>query len=97
MKSEGPVARDIRARLAVAFAPSDLVIEDDSDRHAGHHHEGGIDGQAGGETHMNVRIVADAFSGMTRLQRQRAVNTCLAELLKGPVHALSIKALAPDE
>ena len=95
--SEGPVAASIRAKLQAAFAPEDLVIEDDSARHAGHHHEGGVDGRDGGESHFNVRIVSEAFRGKSRLERQRAVNACLAEELTGPVHALSIQALAPGE
>ena len=95
--SEGPVSASIRATLQAAFAPQDLVIEDDSARHAGHHHEGGVDGRDGGESHFNVRIVSEAFRGKSRLERQRAVNACLAEELTGPVHALSIQALAPGE
>ena len=97
MNSEGPVTRDIRARLQAVFAPVELVIEDDSARHAGHHHEGGIDGRPGGETHINVRIVSEAFTGLSRIERQRAVNACLAEALAGPVHALSVKAVTPAE
>lgn len=95
--SEGPVAASIRAKLQAAFAPVELVIEDDSARHAGHHHEGGVDGRAGGESHFNVRIVSAAFEGRSRLERQRAVNACLADELAGPVHALSVRALAPGE
>lgn len=95
--SEGPVARDIRAKLETAFAPAELTIEDDSARHSGHHHEGGVDGRPGGESHFNVRIVSTAFAGLSRIERQRAVNRCLQTELSGPVHALSIKALAPDE
>lgn len=95
--SEGPVARVIRAKLEAAFDPIELTIEDDSARHAGHHHEGGVDGRAGGESHFNVRIVSDAFEGQSRIDRQRAVNACLKAELSGPVHALSIKALAPSE
>ena len=97
MKSEGPVARGIRAKLEAAFQPVELVIEDDSARHAGHHHEGGVDGRDGGESHFNVRIVSAAFSGQPRIARQRAVNACLKSELAGPVHALSIRALAPGE
>ena len=95
--SEGPVAASIRAKLQAAFEPLELAVEDDSARHAGHHHEGGVDGRAGGESHFNVRIVSAAFEGRSRLERQRAVNACLAKELAGPVHALSIKALAPGE
>ncbi len=93
--SEGPVARGIRAKLEAAFAPSELVIEDDSARHAGHHHEGGVDAREGGESHFNLRIVSATFAGMGRVERQRAINNCLKEELAGPVHALSIRADVP--
>ena len=95
--SEGPVSASLRAKRQAAFAPQDLVIEDDSARHAGHHHEGGVDGRDGGESHFNVTVVSAAFAGQGRVQRQRAVNALLREELAGPVHALSIRALTPDE
>ena len=97
MDSEGPVARDIRARLQAAFAPVDLVIEDDPARHAGHPHEGGIDDRPGGETHINVRIVSEAFTGLSRLQRQRAVNACLAEALEHLAAAGRLSSTAPRD
>ena len=93
----GPVARAMRDKLITAFAPARLEIEDDSGRHAGHHRHGGIDAHEGGETHFNVTLVSAAFSGMSRVQRQRAVNACLKDELAGTVHALSIRALAPEE
>lgn len=88
----GQVAETLRRKLEAAFAPAHLVIEDDSARHAGH-----AGARPGGETHFNVVIAAAAFDGMARLQRQRAVYAALAEELAGPVHALSVKALAPGE
>lgn len=91
---EGPVATIIRRKLTEAFQPERLEIEDDSGRHSGHHHEGGMDGQAGGESHFNLTIVASVFTGLTRLERQRAINDVLRDELAGPVHALSIRALA---
>ena len=42
-------------------------------------------------------IVAEAFQGASRVQRQRSVYQALAEEMAGPVHALSLKALAPGE
>ena len=51
----------------------------------------------GGESHFNVVIVAGAFKGRSRIQRQRDVYTVLSEELAGPVHALSLKAFAPGE
>jgi BolA protein len=95
--SEGPVAAIIREKLTEGLAPRRLEIEDDSWRHAGHHHDGGMDATPGGESHFNLVIVSDAFQGLSRLARQRAVNALLKEELAGPIHALSIKALTPQE
>jgi len=94
---EGPIATIIRRKLTAALAPTRLEIEDDSARHAGHHHEGGMDARPDGESHFNLMVVAAAFAGQGRVQRQRTVNALLAEELAGPVHALSIRALTPDE
>lgn len=95
--SEGPVAAIIREKLTAALSPQRLELEDDSWRHAGHHHEGGMDAKPGGESHFNLVIVSDHFQGQNRVARQRAVNALLRQELAGPVHALSIRALTPDE
>lgn len=95
--ADGPIAHRIRTKLTQALAPSLIELEDDSHRHAGHHHEGGMDAKPGGESHFNLRIVAEAFDGQSRVQRQRTVNALLADELSGPVHALSIRALTPAE
>ena len=87
----GVVTEAIRDKLTKAFAPVELAVTDESWRHAGH--AGAGDGS--GETHFDVRIVSQAFAGMNRVARQRAVNDALREELAGPVHALSIKAEAP--
>lgn len=94
---EGPIASIIRKKLTSGLTPVRLEIEDDSGRHAGHHHEGGMDGKPGGESHFNVTVVSAAFEGQGRVQRQRAVNDLLRDELAGPVHALSIRALTPAE
>ena len=82
----------IRAKLEAAFSPTRLDIVYDSDRHHGHagHREGG-------ESHFNLVIESAAFTGVGRVERQRQINRALAEELAGPVHALSIKAMAPGE
>ena len=46
---------------------------------------------------MTGYVSSAAFAGQGRVQRQRAVNALLREELAGPVHALSIRALTPDE
>jgi BolA protein len=88
----GRVAQAIRDKLTEAFQPERLEVVDDSARHAGHR-----GAPEGGESHFNVVIVAEAFKGQGRVQRQRAVHTALSEELAGPLHALSIKAFAPGE
>lgn len=95
--NEGPVATIIRRKLTEALSPERIELIDDSARHAGHHHEGGIDGRPGGESHFNLTVVAAAFEGQPRVMRQRAVTAVLREELAGPVHALSIKAVTPAE
>lgn len=95
--AEGPIATIIRNKLMAALAPTRLEIEDDSARHAGHHHEGGMDAKPGGESHFNITIVSSTFEGQTRVVRQRTINALLAAELAGPVHALSIRAMTPAE
>jgi BolA protein len=87
-----PVADTIRRKLTDRFAPARLEIEDDSHRHAGH--EGA---RSGGETHFSVTIVSAAFSGQSRVARQRLVYQTLAEELATRVHALSLTTLTPGE
>jgi BolA protein len=88
----GRVTQAIRDKLTAAFQPDRLEVIDDSARHAGH-----AGSREGGESHFNVVIVAEAFKGQGRIQRQRAIYSALSEELAGPVHALSVKAFAPDE
>ena len=86
----GQVAQSIHRKLTEALSPQRLEVVDDSARHAGH-----AGARAGGESHFNVVIVSAAFEGLSRVQR--GVHAALAEELAGPIHALSIKALAPGE
>lgn len=86
------VAERIESKLREALAPSRLSIVDESAKHAGH-----VGARPEGETHFQVEIVADAFAGLNRVARQRRVYEILAAELAGPVHALSLRALAPDE
>jgi BolA family transcriptional regulator, general stress-responsive regulator len=88
----GEIADSLRRKLTTAFAPERLEVDDDSARHSGH-----AGARQGGESHFNVTIEAAAFAGVSRVQRQRMVYAAVAEELAGPVHALSVKALAPGE
>ena len=90
------VADSIRDKLNAAFAPSLLVVHDDSANHAGHAGATRDDGSQG-ETHFAVRLVSEKFTGLSRVERQRRVYAALAQELSGPVHALSVTALGPGE
>lgn len=92
MPQETPIADQMRAKLEAAFAPQALVITDESAKHAGH---AGAHPQ--GESHFAVTIVAAAFNGKSRLERQRMVNAVLAEDLLERIHALRLTVNGIDE
>jgi BolA protein len=89
-------AMTVRDRLMTIFAaalrPSSLEVIDESHQHAGH-----AGWRPGGETHMRVRVVSEAFAGKSRLDRHRMVNELAAAELHGGLHALAIEASAPNE
>jgi BolA protein len=82
----------ITKKLTAAFEPESLDVVDESHQHAGH-----AGHRPGGETHFRVTIVAQAFTGKSRLERHRMVNETLSSELAGGVHALAIHASAPGE
>lgn len=85
-------ASRLRTILEAEFAPDFLDIQDDSALHAGH---GGA--QPGGETHYSVTLVSPRFSGLSRMQRSRAVHEALADELANGLHALSLRLRAPQD
>ena len=82
----------IEQRLRAGLAPLRLEIVDESARHAGH---AGARESGGG--HFAVTIVSAAFAGQSLLARHRLVYDALGEVLRREIHALSIRALSPDE
>ena len=82
----------IEQTLRDSFAPTDLVVNDDSAMHAGH-----SGAAAGGETHYQVTMVSPAFTGQSRVARSRAVHDALAAEFKTGLHALSLRLRAPGE
>ena len=80
----------IRIALQSALSPSQLLVTDDSHKHAGH--AGARDGRG----HFHVQIVSEAFYGMSPLARHRAIYAALGQMMETDIHALSIQATAPD-
>ena len=83
----------IESKLTDAFQPERMSVINESHLHAGH--QPGFNGQ--GESHMRVRIVSKAFSGMSRVDRHRAINTLLKPELDAGLHALAVEPAAPGE
>lgn len=79
----------IRDLLTEAFAPVELDITDDSQKHAGH-----AGAAPGGETHYTVRITSAAFEGLSRVQTQRTIMMVLQSEFDSGLHALALHAKA---
>jgi BolA protein len=90
--STGPIATEMLRRLNSALSPSRIELVDDSEQHRGH---GGYNPE--GESHFSLSIESPAFTGKSRVERQRMVHKALGDLLHERVHALSIRARAPGE
>ena len=84
------IADIIREKLSEGLSPTNLVIDDDSHRHAGH-----SGARPGGESHFNVAVESAAFVGLRPVERQRLVYRLLAVELAGPIHALSLTLTTP--
>lgn len=80
----------IKQRLLI-LEPQYLQLQDDSHLHVGH------TGNSNHGRHYTLTLVSAQFIGQTRLNRQRMIKTALADLFNHDIHALSIKAMAPDE
>jgi BolA protein len=79
----------MREKLA-ALDPLRIEIVDDSAKHAGH-----AGAKEGG--HYRLTIVSPRFSGCGTMQRHRLIYEALGPMMRGEIHALSIKALTPEE
>lgn len=81
---------DVMREKLAALEPQRLEILDDSAKHAGH-----AGAKEGG--HFRLTIVSPRFSGCATMQRHRLIYGALGPMMRGEIHALSIKALAPEE
>lgn len=81
----------IRAALESSLAPESLELVDESHLHAGH------PGARAGGGHYDLTIVAACFRDKNAVERHRLVYAALAAEMGPEIHALSIKAYAPDE
>ena len=80
----------IREKLAV-LEPQTLELLDESGMHAGH------PGASAGGSHFRLAIVSPLFQGKEMRERHRMIYAALGPLMHREIHALAIRALAPDE
>jgi BolA protein len=81
---------EMRQRLAV-LSPLSTEILDESGRHVGH------EGAKGGGGHYQLLLVSARFRGVSLPARHRMVYDALGSMMQTAIHALSIKALTPEE
>jgi BolA family transcriptional regulator, general stress-responsive regulator len=84
-------AEKIQSAITEALKPEHLELVDQSHHHAGH--AGARDGRG----HFDVLLVSADFRGKLPLARHRMVYAAVAGLMETDIHALSIKAMTPEE
>lgn len=77
--------QQIREKLEHAFDPTELLVRNESHKHAGH---SGDDGS--GESHWHIEMTSAALSGQSRIAKHRAVHGALGEDIISRIHALSM-------
>jgi len=83
------IEKKIRDRLS----PETVEIINESHLHAGHQES--FDGS--GETHLRIKVVAEVFEGMSRVNRQRMINELVSQEIAEGLHAIAMETKAPSE
>ncbi|MEQ8798713.1 MAG: BolA family protein [Salinisphaeraceae bacterium] len=81
----------IRQALITELAPDEIDVIDESHKHIGHA------GARSGLGHFAVVIRSARFAGHSLLERHRLVYDALGDMMRTDIHAVSIRALAPDD
>ena len=84
------IVQKMEERLAL-LQPESLEIADESSQHIGH------EGARSGGGHYQLVIVSARFAGKPLQQRHRMIYEALGPMMKHEIHALAIRAYAPDE
>jgi len=84
------IVQKMEERLAL-LQPESLEIADESSQHIGH------EGARSGGGHYQLVIVSARFAGKPLQQRHRMIYEALGPMMKNEIHALAIRAYAPDE
>ncbi len=71
----------IKERLTQDFRPEVVEVKDESYKHAGHAGHGEY-------SHLHIIISANAFTGKSRVERERAVRASVNSVAKHEIHAM---------
>jgi BolA protein len=82
------IQANIEAKITDALSPEFLEVANES-----HMHNVPPDS----ESHFKVTVVSTEFDGKMLVARHRILNQLLKDELDGPVHALSLNTLTPEE
>jgi stress-induced morphogen len=74
-----PSAEELKQRIEQALPGSRAAVED----------------LTGGGDHFRARVVAEAFTGLSRIEQHRLVYDVFGNEVGGPIHALSLKTDTP--
>ncbi len=75
-----PSAEQIKERIEAAIPGARADVED----------------YTGGGDHFRATVTAEAFAGRSRIEQHRLVYDVFGAEIGGPIHALSLKTLAPS-
>jgi stress-induced morphogen len=76
-----PFPEEIKQRIEAAIPGSEAEVED----------------YTGTGDHFRATVTAAAFEGRSRIQQHRLVYEIFGAEIGGPIHALSLKTLVPQE
>ena len=79
--------QQITDKLRQHFQPEYLELLNESHMHAG----------PATDSHFNLILVSDSFSGLSRVKRHQAIYRVLADEMAGPIHALALHLHSPQE
>ena len=72
---------EIETRLKAAFPDAIIRVED----------------LTGTRDHYQAEVISQAFVGKSPVEQHQLVYGALAEEMKGPIHALALKTLTPEQ
>ena len=82
------VQANIEAKITKTLQPEYLEVANESHMH---------NVPPNSESHFKVSVVSTEFDGKMLVARHRILNQLLKQELDGPVHALSLHTLTPEE